>query len=93
MTYYKVNTPYQIRYFQTKREAEAYMHMGLDGIAAKRGYSLIAEQNGSHTYWRVLNSKGKTMTGCLIVKCKGTLPDSPLTQHGRFPAKRYMGLN
>lgn len=91
MTYYKVITPYQVRRFTTKQEAEAFCHSGLDRIAAKRGYKLLTETKGAVTYWRVFNSKGCQTTGARIIKCQGELtnPDFWPPYRGPLSAETF----
>lgn len=69
---YKVITPGPHFTVSTLSAAKHKAHSGLDRIASKRGYSLeeFKQRHGRTTYhyFRVLNSKGRTVTGCIIYK-------------------------
>ena len=69
---YRMNTPYQSLTFPTLAAARKAAHAGLDSIAAKRGYSMVetSRRVGNRVlhFFTVTNSKGKSMTGCVIYK-------------------------
>lgn len=76
MTYYAVRTPGPGFNVRTFAKAKALAHAGLDSIAAKRGYTMDewVDHKGNYRF-SVRNSKGRVVTGCVIVKKDGTPPN------------------
>jgi hypothetical protein len=69
MASYRLITPYFVHYYKTLPEAKRAAHAGLDRIAAKRGYSMTVDYSPRGEWkFTVLNSKGKPMTGCRIIR-------------------------